>query len=432
MGAVAETIQNPLFRSAAVTTAEALGIVAFTTMYNHRELTHDSIKLRPALRSIARTAMRAIGMNPYVWASVHTVHHATPDANLVPIIETADYLEWRASNPSVIAPPVPETFVSLDPVAALSPEQVKDIGGAARQLVEDRYDAPSNYSMEDTVRLLDPSAPRYFYDERPGFLRRKFSKSKVAPEQKAPDERSLAYLTPELRDPHSPALHRKGVRGVMYDNVQLYSQAGEYFRNNANRPAHLQQEASDKIGEYPKWGQRALIVGNIAIAGAIFSGVSPVELGGHVLAGHVMTGLMATGLRFGGNLTNSFGHGGKRPWWSFIHNKLLAKEDGTFATNAKSIGQIFSLDEVGGQGDHHDKPGRIAYSSRRGAKKLRDAPFGSILEFLSRRKLGMSQGSGFGLGPNERRPDEPTEAWVKLQEARILTMAGEVLEKTAA
>lgn len=432
MGVIAEAIQNPLVRSAAVVAAESLGIVAFTTTYNHRELTHDSLRLRPVLRGMARTAMRAIGMNPNIWASVHTVHHAMPDVNFAPIIETADFLEHLEKNPNMVNQPVPEAFYSLDPVAVLSPGEIKDVGDSARKLVEGRYDVPISYSNEEVSRLLDPVTPRYLYQERPGFLSRLFARNNPNPDEPALNKRNLEYLVPELRDPHSPALHRQGVRGLLFDNVALYAQAGEYFKNNAHRPVHLRQEVADHIAEHPKWGQRTLIIGNIAVAGAIFGGLTPLALAGHVLTGHIMTGAMASVLRLGGNLTNSFGHGGKRPIWSFLFNKgnPLVKADGTFATNAKSFSPL-TLDEVGGQGPHHQYPGKIAYSVKKGFKKLAEAPFGTLLESLAKRDIGLSPGKGFELKPGEQRPDEPVEAAIKLYDARIRTMAGKVLEKTA-
>ncbi len=436
MGALGEVIQNPLARSAAVAGAEALGIVALTTIYNHRELTHNSLKLGRVLRTVARTAMRAIGMNPYVWASVHTVHHSTPDANLVPLLEAADYLEWRGIHSEVSSPPIPDTFAGLDPVAVLSPEQVKDIGSSARKLVENRYDAPDSYSDEEATRLLDPVTPRYLYDERPRFLKRILSRHRTFKEPIS-NKRSLEYLTPELRDAHSPALHPKGVVGVFFDNVHLYSKDGEHFKDNTNRLPHLQQESSDKIGEKPKWGQRCLIIGNIAVAATMFGSLTLPALAGSVLTGYAMTGLMAAGLRGGGNLTNSFGHGGKEPIKTFLRGVLYKdykprpKADGTFAANAKSL-SLPTFDEVGGQDEHHENPGSIAYSNKEGFRRFIEAPFGVVLESLANRNIGIRHSEGFGLKPGERRPDEASEAVLKLQDARIMTMQGQLPEKQQA
>lgn len=428
MGTVSEVLQNPFVQQGIITSAEALGIVALTTVYNHRELTHDSLKLGRVMRAIARTAMRAIGMNPYVWASVHTIHHAIPDMNLVPVLETADYLEWREEHPEVTEPPIPTKFTGLDPVAELSPEQIIDIGGSTRKLVKGRYDKPTGYSDEEASRLSDADNSRYFYDELPGFINRVLRREKPAPKPSFP-ERSLQYLAPELQDAHSPALHRKGVVGILFDNVPLYSKSSWHFEKNANRMPHLMQGVNDRIAENPKLGQRLLILGNIAIAAATFGSLTPLTLAGSVLSGYAMTGLMASGLRAGGNVTNSFGHGGKHPMKAFLRGVFRKQyqpeimADGTYSADVKGVGSVLTFDETGGQRVHHFFPWKIAYSVRRGIRKLIDAPFGAaILEPAVKLNLGMSRGNNFGLEPGQRRPDEPTEATVKMQQARVHTL----------
>lgn len=68
-----EITQHPNAISAAVaigmSAAETAVLVGVTTIYNHRELTHDSLKLGRVAKCIAKTALRAIGHDPYPWAA---------------------------------------------------------------------------------------------------------------------------------------------------------------------------------------------------------------------------------------------------------------------------------------------------------------------------------------------------------------------------
>src|SRR5882757_9279158 len=139
---------------AARAVAETLAFVGATTVLNHRQETHQSLALSPQTDRVARNIMRMTGVEPAVWASVHTVHHSVTDANFVPIIETADFLEYLDNNPSVQAPAIPETFTGLDPGAALTSQEVKFIAALARKSVENRYKKPTSYSKEHMDRLL--------------------------------------------------------------------------------------------------------------------------------------------------------------------------------------------------------------------------------------------------------------------------------------
>jgi fatty-acid desaturase len=90
-----ELLQHPATEFALLSIAEGMAFVSLTTIYNHRQLTHESIELAPPAEHAARAVMWMLGVQPRLWAQVHLVHHSIEDANLLPIKETADYLHWR-------------------------------------------------------------------------------------------------------------------------------------------------------------------------------------------------------------------------------------------------------------------------------------------------------------------------------------------------
>src|SRR5690606_6261512 len=127
----------------------------------------------------------------------------------------------------------------------------------------------------------------------------------------------------------------------------------------------------------------------------------------------------------GGNITNSFGHAGnidKLTMREFLAGRVYPKADGTYATDDKRLSPL-TLDEVGGQRVHHDHPDRIAYSLREGFEKFADAPFGSFLDFLISRGLIFKPGDQFE--GEEKRPDMPSDAVLKLQDYRAKKLAAE-------
>ena len=144
------------------------------------------------------------------WAAVHGVHHSTSDANFIPIIEQADFIEWVENHPELAKlNELPKIYPNLDSVADLTREDVLAIGGAARKLVEDQYDPPTSYTKKHTNRLLDTIQPRYFYAPRRNFIQRlKDKRAGVVPIVEPPPPQSIHSLAHKLRDPHSPALHK--------------------------------------------------------------------------------------------------------------------------------------------------------------------------------------------------------------------------------
>jgi hypothetical protein len=423
---VRETIENPIVRHAAVAAIEVLGFVAATTVLNHRQETHRSLKLKPGVERVARGVMRMTGVEPAVWASVHTVHHGVTDANMVPIIELADYLEFRDQNPDIDAPPLPETFAGLDPVAELTPDDVRNIGGLAMQKVEGRYEKPTSYTAEDEDRLLDPETPRYFYPERPSLLQKLRRRRRKQTEEEEQPQADIHRLSAELRDPHSPPLHRNGTRGVLLENVPLYGDAARWFADEKNRPDHLKKSESDESGHPSKRWMLGFVAGNIVLAGLMRGGRKPRDLVKHAAIGTATALTAYQGLKAGGDVTNAFGHGGKYPIRSAITNNIEVRDDGTYPSNAPVL-SLPTLDEVGGQYYHHLHPEWVAYTpkaygSERSWRRFVQAPFGSMLMALADRGIGMENGPGFDTRPGELRPDVPSEAVLELQQARIRTL----------
>lgn len=403
-----ELIQNPVVKDVALAAAEGLGLVAITTIYNHRELTHESIETKTALRLISEAAMFSIGQDPRIWAEVHKKHHRFSDANLAPILEMADYIEWRQTNPGRQHPLVPSLFANLDPGAELTIDDIRTIGNAARPLVQNLYDAPENYSQEEELRLLDAKQPRYFYSHRLGLRERLEGK---AQEIDKPKSRTIAAITPELRDPHSPVLHENGVLGIFKDNMALYRK----------QAAHEQMRRPKRFG----LGIAPLFIGNIALHVLGSHEFTPSDVIRRAAVGSTIAGVIAGILVFGGNLTNSAGHPGNSLLKAVLDGNIVPNPDGTYSYNAKWL-SLPTFDEVGGQDDHHQRPGDIAYTSARGIRKVMSAPFGSLLEAMADRNILLRHGKQFGQkdnpDPSFRRPDEPHEAVVLLQQTRVRTI----------
>ncbi|MGH7240155.1 MAG: hypothetical protein ACREHG_08870, partial [Candidatus Saccharimonadales bacterium] len=400
-----ELIQNPFIKDVALTAAEGLGLVAITTIYNHRELTHESVETKTALHLISEAAMFSIGQNPKMWAEVHKKHHRFSDANLAPILEMADYIEWRQANPERQHPPLPSLFANLDPGAELGLEDIRTIGDAARPLVKDSYDAPESYSLEEELRLLDTKQPRYFYPHKLGLRERLEDK---APAIIVPEARTITAITPELRDPHSPILHENGVLGIFKDNMALYKK----------QAAHEQKRLPKRFG----MGVAPLFIGNIALQVLGANEFTPANVIRRAAVGSAVAGAIAGVLVFGGNLTNSAGHPGNNLLEAVLRNNIVPNPDGTYSYNAKWL-SLPTFDEVGGQDDHHQRPGDIAYTSAHGIRKAMSAPFGSLLEAMADRDILLRHGKQFGQrdnpDPSFMRPDEPHKAVVLLQQARV-------------
>jgi hypothetical protein len=441
MSHIKEAIHNPNVQSVMIAATIGVGLVAPTTIYDHREVTHESVKTKPFLEHASRALNSAVGVRPRIWGrGVHRTHHAFPDANFTAILELADYAEWRDSHnvDQNLYPEPAEVYSNLDPEAVLTVSDILLLGDLVRPLVKDRYDVPETYSLQKAQEIIDTEQERYLYKRTPGLLQRIIGDSKTDFELAEP--RSVQAIAPELRDAHSPALHRLGVLGVLLGNAALYKVAAKYYK--------LREEAGDDFGK-DKWDER--IYDKTRIAASAFFGVNialQLLIGRNNTKNHNITRQAARGslvalggitvLLAGGNITNSIGHGGKNPIRSLFSRKPTVKSDGTYAANTKALSGP-TLDEVGGQEDHHRWPWLIAYTTRKGLQKLYDAPFGSTLDGLAAHSILLDPGTQFGhpdlytleearsptiatSNNRERRPDETTEAVLVLQGLRRRTL----------
>lgn len=383
------------------------------TMRNHREKTHRSLEIHPWVAQIFDTLQRTYGGHPIEWAAVHRIHHSATDASLAPFWRINRALEWLDNNPDhAEIVKVPEKFPHLDPfVESFSEADVRGIGKYADNLLRkrlgDTYEEPGVYKPQELRKLLNPTEPQYFYPTE---------------QHKGPyTQDDIAEIL--LGDPHSPVRVRKnGVRGVIKDNYTYYKNAGDLFRE---KPHLKEKDLRDEKSEKPIT-RKDYMLGVAVPAAAVFlmrGEWSPVGAAKAVAAGAVIDAGRIAYLLAGGNVVNSLGHAGE------LNQRLLAKAlreetfkprvkpDGSVTTDAVDAGFIgralswATLDEVGGQDQHHLYPGNIAYTSEKGWKAWRDAPWGMTLKTLAESKYFplLKPGKGFDLKPGEVRPDMPND-----------------------
>lgn len=430
MANIKETLHNPYIQAALIAGTTGLAETMITTIYNHRELTHQSIVSKPLVRFISRTAMASVGVKPRIWVRPHLIHHHYPDANLTPITEVADYLEYRTNNPATTSPALPTYFNNLDPVARLDVAKIKEIGALVRQKFIGRYEIPQSYTSQEATRIIDDTKPRYYYEPiAKGW--QQLIRSQKAPKAVDYNVSGIRSLTPELRDPHSPVLHRQGVWGIFKgDNVWLYKRAANYFENKEKEGANYGKDKYDKYLDNSKF----FMVSSYAIGSLIMLAIASKKerKSTHMIVKRTVLGATAMAIAplilvKGGDITNAAGHGGAYNFIQALYYSLkgqppLMKEDGSFTSNSK-LGSRITFDEVGGQEIHHDRPEKIAYSNKSGFKKFSQAPFGTLLEIMAKHNIFIKPGKQFKQHPNIKygRPDVKALEVQILEEARIAT-----------
>lgn len=408
--------------------------VGAITWHNHREKTHQSIKTHPLVELFARTEEKTIGMDPNIWASVHRIHHDTPDATLYPFYRFARAIEWIRNNPDKSQGiTLPDQVPYFDPfVDAFTFDQTMEIGKFAvervRERLGDSYKPPANLTHSEVVAILYPQEPQYYY---PDYHAKKAEYTQ--------DDVAQILLT----DPHSPALappkdgEVNGVRDILLHNVARYKQTANLFKARPDlRPTDLQTDhdvANENVTKavvagFVATGTAALLarrkfrIKDVAIAAAAGSAANGIRMGTEIV---------------GGNVTNSLGHGGslvdaiKHPV-SFVRTvgrsnlQLILNEDGSLSTDTSKsgmLGKILSwvtFDEVGGQDEHHHHPDKIAYTSKTGWRKAVDAPWGTFTEFLANSGIPiLERGNAFSELDGQRRPDETNPAVLLIQAIRI-------------
>ncbi len=404
-----EILKSPVTQLAVMTGAA----LVHTAWKDHRAKTHRSVELSPAV-----DAGLDIAGGPFTdttrWAATHRVHHHTPDTNLLPAIEYTDLMQWFMDNPDRQAGyDMPDTLAGIDPaMPTMRAEDVYEVGVLAKQLVEGKYAPAEDYTPEDIERILYGTDPRYYYERPTGDMKA------VPTVGENPSLHDIRYL---LRDPHSPALHPDGLRGIAVYNMPLYQDVVKFFENNPQyMPDDLEFTPREAWIEAHKREVRlGFVAANMAARVVAEQPRTAGEVAKSAARGAIISGLGTLGLIAGGNIVNSLGHGGgvkigSRQFWRDVRDGTVRpKENGTYTTNNRLLSPP-TLGEVGGQFEHHEDPSLIAYTHDTGVKKWATDPFGSVTEFLATRGIGMQVGPGF----EGRRPDLPSDAVLKVEELR--------------
>ena len=148
-------------------------------------------------------------------------------------------------------------------------------------------------------------------------------------------------------DPHSPALQgRYGVFKLFFKNTPLYSQAARAVEKEGVFAPDLQPDELDRrLFDNVKLGLKASLYAHI-FANRVLG--NPGYLGG------VSWVVEKAVYIFGGNIVNSIGHAGKRPFTSLVAGRIEPQPDGTFGADSKVV-SILTLGE-GNQRYHHEHP----------------------------------------------------------------------------
>ena len=464
-----DALQNRYVQQGMIAGAAGMGFVLDTVVIPHRERTHQSVTLNPVLDRAGRYVLSLAGVRSDTWAAVHTNHHGKTDADFAPMIQAGDLLDFRDEHPELDWPELPERFVGLDPVAEPTPKEVQRLAGLARRNVKGGYEKPDSYTKEEVEAILFTTEPRYFYEESPSRIKdgirrvKKFwNRNDSEPQvKKSPLDilrEADIYKHFEVRDPHSPVLHRLGTLGVALHNVGLFGKPARHYEDRDNRPDHLKDVDLDKDGNPPKDRKVNFVVGNMVLSATL--GIaqgerSPAQIAKNAALGGA-TAVAAYGIYIGGgNFINSYGHGGATPWRSFVTGKIKMLKDGTFAADAPAAATTATFGE-GKQDFHHKHPEAVCYSkfaeqyletdysqvylghtetqteNRKPWLRWFDDPFGSAVLAAVNHGWGMKPGPQFAdRKPGELRPDVPSEEVIELQVLRVKTAARWMLEQQA-
>jgi hypothetical protein len=416
--------------------------VAGVTAYHHRELTHRSIKLHPWLKGLINWEMRTYAPIDKLWAAVHRGHHSKPDVDLKGFLDTTRLLDWLGQNPDRVGGRrIPEEYKYLDRYIKEVPKNdVLNLGYQAEDmmidLLGDEYKRPDNYTDEEIDNFLDPKSYRVYKPRR---------------DKKAPytqDEIETGYL----RDPHSPSLDEESVHGILKWNPVRYSALSRLYRS---RPDLLPDDLKiDKVINHKLIRYRGFVESSALIAAGVF-GLS--LLSGHEYNPQMVVDALAAGTAIntvklivhiaGGSFTNAWGHAGEINPIRFFratvdknYRIIPNPEEGTVSTNgdtggllAEGLGKI-TFDEANRQKDHHFLPWLIEYTTHKGLRAWRDAPWGMFLKTMAESRFVpfIQPGEGFDLKEGEIRPDMPGPAVQYIHELRKKQIKQEKLEAVAA
>ncbi|MBP6037769.1 MAG: hypothetical protein KA604_00330 [Candidatus Saccharimonas sp.] len=401
---------NPLVESGIIA-----GIATIHTAWmDHRQATHRSIQLHEPLNTGLNIAGSPFTTTKY-WAGVHLDHHSTPDINLYPAVRLANLAAWLSGHREYDEQfPLPEKVWGLDPaIPYLNTKKAIEIGEQASTLVEGSYVPPKDYSDADINEMLYSRHPKYFYEKDKG--------DSAAVPTVQDETASLWDRRFELRDPHSPALHKLGIIGILRYNRPLYEDDVAYYTQNRDRlPEHLQlSDLEEYLAAHKKQTRLALVGGAATYAMLIRDNKNLFDYLRSGVYGALATGIGAGILIVAGKMVNGLGHGGAADFMSrqFLydlkHNIVRVKPNGTYTTNNALLSPA-TLGEVGGQFEHHEDPRSIAYTHEKGLKKFVVDPYGTTTEFMARHNIAMSVGPGF----EGRRPDLPSDAALMVEAER--------------
>ena len=148
-------------------------------------------------------------------------------------------------------------------------------------------------------------------------------------------------------DPHSPVLQgRYGVVKLFFKNTPMYGRAARAVERKGIFAPDLQPDDLDKkIFDRVQLGLMTSFAGHVAVnRGA----------GNPAYMGAVSWGVEKLVYVSGGNLVNSLGHAGVRPFKALAAGKIERQPDGTFGADSRLV-SLLTLGE-GNQRHHHQHP----------------------------------------------------------------------------
>lgn len=402
--------------------AGLLGVMGIT-IEPHRNLTHKSLKPHEWISKAIRFEQKTLGVKDLtIWAAAHRGHHRWTDFRAKRFIHAARAVEWIQKEEAAgrkVDVEVPKHFKHFDPRVpefpadrAIKIGQMAEFDAASR--MGDAFERPTNYTSDQIKEMLYPEEEDFYPDYK----------------KKKPDDYTSDEIMDMLTsDPHSPLYEpgTNGVRGTFKNNFSRYKYRADLFRNRPEFKDPDLQTENDKLPPEERKDEKVwpYVVAGFALpaAGVLLSRgkYEPKDFAIAAIGGAAVNGARAGLEIFGGNTTNALGHSGDA---IDLVRKLFKKDylipinpDGTLATDttlAGVVGKIISLltlDEVGRQKDHHDRPGEPAYSAAQGAQKWMEATWGSSLEAIANSSIPLFEpGEGFDLDEDERRPDDPHKA----------------------
>ena len=153
-------------------------------------------------------------------------------------------------------------------------------------------------------------------------------------------------------DPHSPVLEgRYGVIKLFFKNTPMYGRAARAVEAKGDfapdlQPDHLDRMVFDRV----RAGLMASLAGHVALNRT---------LGNPGYMGTVSWGVEKVVYIFGGNLVNSLGHAGVRPFKALVTGEIERQTDGTFGADSKVV-SLLTLGE-GNQRYYHQHPASLYF-----------------------------------------------------------------------